>query len=443
MRNWLSRPTDFKNYDDLIKKTYGDIDKIALNKPLIDEPIITKRLCILFPNEASLRTQEILNSAKERLIATLGYSFAQIILPITLHKKLYNVTSYDEVKSIIKTIRIAIDKGSWDTHPHPIPIPVSNNFKIGYNKILMPFTHTPIPSSMIEVVKQELNVFERQMKDCMVFQYQTHPADLFVQKISKIAEEHFQCSLGIILSKYPRFPEGKGASSSEWDLVMMIKWCQMIQEYIQTISEPQRMTESFLLQIISQKAITIEEFLNQELSEALKLQAEAEKASEASLTEKKNAHSENTTDTKLIPWYRSDDSLRGLWQVLTDSGCIGPDISYNFLCSHFTFINKRLKTNNLTQPKQKIVWKCSLKNLIMMIENLSESGIINVKPFKKRIDSPTAGCISNLINEHFCYPGFKEISLSAIRKANQRRTLDSKIDTNFNITVLRHIRSIQ
>ncbi len=439
-------PTEYKNYDDLIEATYGNFDKIPIAKLLFDKTIISKRFCTLFPSTASRKIQKILVTMEERLSTTLGQSFLDTILPFTLHQELYNAKTPDEVRTVTDTIKLALDKGEWDQHPDPPQYKdttiTTDNFDRDYNRILMPFLNIPIPQTLIEKVKYELDRLESYKNNFTFSGEQTPPADLFAIKVSEIAKEYFTVFLNTILSTYPQFLDGGGAPSSAWRSVKKIKWYQKIQDYIQTIPENHYIVEPFLLQILSKQVISIEDFLNLKLDVALEYQTQAEQASEITPKVKAEAYPKHTSTMKLIPWRRGEDYLQDFWKMLIDSGYIGPEVSYHFLSLHFKFINEQLITQEAYFIK-KIVWNSSLTNLLMLIEKLNDYGIISVSPFKKRFGSSINAGISNLINEHFCTQKLSVITIDYIRQVRHRKKdPNSRVDTEFITTVLKNIRLI-
>jgi hypothetical protein len=442
MKRRISYPTDYDNYDDLLDATYGDFDKTELIIPSLDNPAILKRFYTLFPTIASREIQKILISEEDILISKLSKSFSEIILPFVLHKELYNFNTIEEVRNITNRIKRALDKGEWDKDPNPPPEDYSEDFKKGYKKVLLPFTHTPLPDSLIVDVKNELHELESFFSKNTFSGYKTHPADIFVLKVQQIGKDFFTYSLETILLEYPHFPEGKGADSSEWSSIKSIKWWQKIQNYIHSVSEINYTIEPFLLKTLSQKAITIEEFLNLDLGIALGLQNQAEEAYKIDSQEEPKLTQKDITTTKLIPWRRERDSLKSLWEVLTTHGYIGSEVTYPLLSSHFTSIGNESKTQK-GYSVNKIVWKTLLTNLLLLIRDLNKYGIINANPFKGKENSTTDAAIYNLIEEHFCRPNLEGFSIEAIRKSSQRITGNTQIDPKFLVDVHKHVQLIK
>jgi len=442
----VSYPTDFDNYDDLLDATYGDFDNISVDKPLFNKTIISKRFCSLFPKTASIEIQKISVATGDNLLEGLGQEFSNTILPFGLHQKLYNIKTPDEVKTITDTIKLALDKGEWNQHPNPPQYKDTtihnDKFDELYHKIMMPFINTPIPSLLIEKVELELDKMGEEMQVYINSQSQVHPADLFAIKLREIAKEYFTGLLNSILLTYPKFTNGSGASSSVWSPIKTIKWCHKIQNHIQSIPEINYIIEPFLLKILSQKAITIEDFLNLNLSDALELQGQAEEAYKINSHEEAKPTQKNITTMKLIPWRREINSLKNLWEVLVKHGYIGSEVTYSLLSSHFAFIGNQSKTQEGYSMK-KIVWKNSLTNLLLLIRDLNDNGIINANPFKGREDSSVNAAIHNLIEEHFCRPDLKNYRIDTIRKSSKRISGKTHLDSRFLADMHKHVQIIK
>jgi len=436
-------PTDYTNYEDVVKAAYGDIDAIERNTPLIRNTLISKRFCSLFPVHASSQLQQIVVSTEERLVKALSKCFSEMILPMELHQELYRTTSKEDLTRITNGINSALDKGYDDRHPYNQKFPVSKSFRKGYRKLLMPFTFEPIPSHLINAVKQALK--KREFEFLSPSPYQHSPVDLFVLDIQKSAEDYYQDRLNHMLSTYPVFPDGQEASLSIWGPVLAIKWYEIIQEYIRTVEESQYKREPLLLKVLSQKAISLEIFLALKIETALALQNEAEQAYMASLEAVKNdnAKAEDSKYTKLIPWRRGEENLHALWNILVENGCIEQGNYQKFIDGHFQIsTSKNVTTRSIIITK--IVWLTSLNNLLRLLEGLVNYNIINVLPFGKKTDTEIAGRINNLIQTHFANNDGSDFKLDAIRKAAQRmRNPKTKIDRSFNGIVLKEIRSIQ
>ena len=154
----------------------------------------------------------------------------------------------------------------------------TDNFDRDYNRILMPFLNIPIPQTLIEKVKYELDRLESYKNNFTFSGEQTPPADLFAIKVSEIAKEYFTVFLNTILSTYPQFLDGGGAPSSAWSSVKRLNGARryriIFKLFLKTI-----IVEPFLLQILSKQAISIEDFLNLKLDVALEYQTQAEQAS--------------------------------------------------------------------------------------------------------------------------------------------------------------------
>jgi len=442
MRDRPSYPIDFENYEELIKDAYGDFDAIDLETPLIKGTIISKRFCKLFPKEASIQVQKLMSAENDELIKVLGRNFADMIVPFELHQRLYKASTKEELSPISTTFFLTLERGYTNRVPNAPPeMTFTEEFLKDYQKLAMPFTHKPIPSSLIEKIKQAYCEFESQILDYTDSSYQTHPADILVYKLQKIAEEYYWDRLAEILTVYPTFSPGRGADSSEWKHVLTIKWCEVILGHIQTIEYIQYQKEPHLLQVISQKAISLKDFLDLDIEVALALQEDADQGNYLSLEENLKSKSENSKYTKLIPWVRGEENLKSLWKMLDDHGYIEHIEFIKFQNSHFLLLDK--PSERIQEVfTQKIIWKSSLKNLIMMIEKLNSSNIINAKPFNKKINTSKAGRIHNLIHSHFCRPDNKDITLMALRKTEQRFP-NFGVDYGFNSTVMKLIRSIQ
>ncbi len=435
-------PTDFNNYDDLIKEAYGSFEAIASDEILIKDTIISKRFCSLFPSTASCQIQKILNTTEESLVRVLGQNFARMLLPVGIHQKLYTALSKEEITLVTTGIKAALDLGYWDQDSSMVSISTTITNTLWCYKIWMPFTFAPVPPSIIKEVGLLLDELECQLEDFSGSQYKTHPADIFVFKVGEIAEKYFQGKLTSILSRYPVFSSEKGADFSEWGHVITIKWCDVILSHIKTISEYQFPKERYLIHLLSQKAISLEMFMTLDLETALVLQAESEQAFKENLKEKRTTEDTDSKYTNSIPWHRSGESLQTLLNLLSNHGYIEQGEFQSLLSSHFHLGDEHSRSNKKI-PTQKIIWKSSLPNLLAMIETLTRFNIISVDTFKRKAGTEAPGCINNLIHEHFCKLDNKIITLDAIRKAAARRSPDSKIDTQFNKNILQSIRSIQ
>ena len=228
LRHRPTYPTDFNAYDDLLKDAYGDFHEIALETPLIEGTIISKRLCKLFPKVASIKIQQLQVSAEDNLIKSLGQSFSEMIVPYELHNKLYKTATKEDLIPISTKFHVILNRGYTDRTPYAPRETFSKSFLEGYQKLAMPFTYRPIPPSLIEEIKQAFSELENQILGITGSPYQTHPADIFAYKLRKIAEEYYQDKLADMLTAYPTFSDGKGACMSEWSQVMTIKWCEII-----------------------------------------------------------------------------------------------------------------------------------------------------------------------------------------------------------------------
>ncbi len=441
MRHRPTYPTDFNTYDDLLKDAYGDFNEIAIETPLIEGTIISKRLCKLFPKVASIQIQQLQVSAEDNLIKTLGQSFSEMIVPYEFHKELYKIATKEEMIPFSAKFHLILNRGYTDITPYAPRETFSKSFLEGYQKLAMPFTYRPIHPSLIEEIKQAFSELENQILDFTGSSYQVHPADVFVYKLREIAEEYYRDKLADMLTVYPIFQDGKGACMSEWGQVMKIKWCEVIQGYIRTIEEPQYKRESELQNLLSEKAISLETFMTLDIETALALQDEAEQRYKQSLEEKQQTKTMAMKHAKLIPWMRGEENLQSLWKKLDDCEYIEHEEFQHFLSGHFQLVDK--PTGNIqTAVTQKIIWKSTTVNLIAMIQALHHNNIISVKPFNKKTNTEIVGRIRNLIHSHFCRPNNKEITLDAIRQASHRMTPDMGIDYGFNTTVLKCIRSM-
>lgn len=436
-------PTDFKTYEEAVKMVYGEIETVDINTPLIEGTLISKRYCSLFPRLASSQIQQLVAKAEESLGRACGENFKGMVLPLLVHQKLYRTTSKEELTKITDSIKSALDQGCWDQYPNTPPFKISESWLKGYRKLLMPFTFKPIPSNLIDAVNKALNEMEDQILRFTEDQYQNHPADLFALSIMKIVEQYSQDNLASMLSTYPNFPKGKGASGSEWGPVLAIKWYAILQDHIRNIDESQYMKEQYLQQVLQQKAISVETFMTLDIEKALELQEEAELLHQQSLEKKPQTKKADPRSAKLIPWLRGEENLQALWEVLTEHEYVENTGFQDFLNGHFQLVDKHSK-NNRTTLAPKIRWYSSLENLLRMIECLVEFNITSVVPFGKKADTQTAGKTYNLIENHFTNSEGIDFKLDAIRKAAQRKRGKKKgPPRTFNLTVLRTIRSMQ
>lgn len=435
-------PTDFKTYDDAVKMAYGEINTVDLNTPLIKGTFISKRLCSLFPRLASSQVQQLAAMAEDRLVRACGENFKGMVLPLPVHQKLYRTTSKEELTQITDSIRSALDRGCWDQYPNTPPFKISESWLKGYRKLLMPFTFKPIPSNLIDAVNKALNEMEDQILRFTEDQYQNHPADFFALNIMKIVEQYCQENLPCMVSAYPNFPDGKGASGSEWGPVLAIKWYAILQDHIRNIDETQYQKEQYLQQVLQQKAISVETFMTLDIEKALDLQNEAELLYRQSLEKKPQTKTLDSKYAKLVPWIRGEENFQALWKVLVELGYV-ENIGYQEIISNHFYLADKYSKNNRTTTSPKIRWYGSLENLIRMIESLAASNIISVAPFEKKSGTQTAGNINNLIESHFANSDGVDYKLDAIRKAAQRKKKpEAKIDKGFNGSVLKTIRSI-
>jgi len=436
-------PTDFKTYDDAVKMAYGEINTVDLNTPLIGGTLVSKRYCWLFPRLASSQVQQLAVSAEDNLVRICGSNFVSMIFPFPVQKKLYNASTKEEAIQVIESIRSALNQGFWDQDANGIPpSDWSESWRMGYHKVLMPFTYEPMPCNLIDAVKKALKEMESQILKLTDNQYDIDPSDLFTINIIRIAEQHYQESMTHMLSTYPEFPEGKGANMFEWELVLAIKWYILMQEYIRSIDEIQYLKEPCIQQVLQHKALSIDAFMTLDIEKALELQNEAELLYRQSLEKKPQTKTLDSKYAKLVPWIRGEENFQALWKVLVELGYV-ENIGYQEIISSHFYLADKYSKNNRTTTSPKIRWYGSLENLIRMIESLAASNIISVAPFGKKSGTQTAGNINNLIESHFANSDGVDYKLDAIRKAAQRKKKpEAKIDKGFNGSVLKTIRSI-
>jgi len=205
-------PTDFKTYDDAVKSAYGTIDAINLNTPLIEGTLISKRYCNLFPRLASSQVQQLAASAEDNLIKICGSNFTSMIFPLLVQTKLYNAATKEEVIHVIDRFRFALDQGSWGqyTTGNP-PAELSESWREGYCKMLMPFTFEPIPCNLVDAVKNVLNEMENQFLNPTDNQHGVHPAEFFIINIKEIAEQHYQENWAHMLSNLSEISRRQGS----------------------------------------------------------------------------------------------------------------------------------------------------------------------------------------------------------------------------------------
>ena len=90
-------PTEFQTYDAAIKKAYGNFALIDNNDKLVEGTLFTKRYFQLFPRLASSQVQELSVSTQDLLIKWLSQSFAEMVVTPELHKRLYKLSSNEEL----------------------------------------------------------------------------------------------------------------------------------------------------------------------------------------------------------------------------------------------------------------------------------------------------------------------------------------------------------
>lgn len=255
-------PTDFKTYDDAVKMAYGEINTVDLNTPLIGRTLISKRYCSLFPRLASCQIQQLAVSAEDNLVKICGSNFTSMIFPLLVQTTLCNTAAKEEAVHIIDSFRVALDQRSWGqyTTGNP-PADWSESWREGYCKMLMPFTFEPIPFNLIDAVKNALNEMENQFLNTTDNQHGVHPAEFFIIHIKKIIEQYYQENITRMLSTYPKCPEGKGANMLQWELILAIKWYELIQNHVRSIDETHYVNEPYLKQVLQQKAISIDTFM--------------------------------------------------------------------------------------------------------------------------------------------------------------------------------------
>ena len=443
MHNRDTYPTDHKDYDELLEFTYGNFNEIALETPLIDGTNISKRFCKLFPKVASSQIQQLRVSAEDKLMRVIGQNFANMIVTSDFHNELSRTETKEELTLISTKFHLMWDQGyDPDRIPSSHNVDFSQEFKKGYQKLVMPFTNKRIPYSLIEKTKQAFSEFKSRI---LVFSWAPHiihPVKTFEYRLQKIAEDYYQDKLTDILTVYPVFSDGVGACMSEWNQVITIKWCDVIQDYIRAIEDSQYQRESELLNVLSEKAVSLEMFMSLSIETALILQNEAEQQYQQRLENKQQTKSSAEQYPPLILWRRGEKNLQSLWKILAENGYIEHKEFHQFLCNHFQLVDK--VTDTVKVPLiQKIVWKSSTVNLLEMVEALERFNIISAHSFNRKTSTGRTGRIRNLIHSHFCRPNNKEISLAAIRQAAHRRIPEMKIDYGFNHTILKSIRSMQ
>jgi len=420
-------PTDFKTYDDAVKMAYGEINTVDLNTPLIGRTLISKRYCSLFPRLASCQIQQLAVSAEDNLVKICGSNFTSMIFPLLVQTTLCNTAA----------------KEGWGqyTTGNP-PADWSESWREGYCKMLMPFTFEPIPFNLIDAVKNALNEMENQFLNTTDNQHGVHPAEFFIIHIKKIIEQYYQENITRMLSTYPKCPEGKGANMLQWELILAIKWYELIQNHVRSIDETHYVNEPYLKQVLQQKAISIDTFMTLDIEKALELQNEAVLLHQQSLEKKPQTKKADPRSVKLIPWMRGEENLQALWEVLAAHQYVENIGHQDIFNSHF-YLAEKYSNNNRAAFAPKIRWYSSLNNLISMIDSLVASNIIRVTPFGERFDTQIAGKIYNLIVNHFTNSDGIDFKLDAIRKAGQRKKKpEAKIDKSFNGSVLKTIRSI-
>lgn len=436
-------PTEFQTYNAAIKEAYGDFELIPHYEKLVEGTLFSKRYFHLFPRLASSQIQQLSVSTQDILVNGLVQSFAEMIVAPELHKRLYKISSNEELEVISTSFHSVLDRGYTDEQLYSPDVNFSDEFLEGYRRLLMPLTFEPIPKHLVNEIKKAFREMGAHILETPDYYDQVHPADTFVQCIQKAAEEYYLNKGQYLLVKYPIIPTGKAIPYSIWIIILALKWYEVFQDYIRTIEESQYKRESELLQLLSEKGLSPEAFLALDTEVALVLQDEADQRYKKGLERKPLTKAEDSKYTKLIPWMRGEDNLLGLWKTLDDLEYIEHEEFQYFFRGHFYITNKS-SGEKRASFSQKIKWLSSLDNLLRMLESLVTNNIISVLPFGKRTDTEIAGRINNLIQIHFANNDGIDFKLDAIRKAAQRkRSPDAKIDRDFNGNVLKKIRSIQ
>ncbi len=436
-------PTEFQTYDAAIKEAYGDFELIDDNEKLVEGTLFTKRYFQLFPRLASSQIQELTVSTQDLLINGLAWSFAEMIVVPELHKRLYKISSNEQLEAISASFHSVLDRGYTDEQLYSPDMNFSDEFLEGYRRLLMPLTFEQLPEYLTNEIKQAFEEMKTKILITPDYYDQVPPADTFVQCIQKAAEEYYLDRGQYLLTKYPIFPTGKAIPYSVWIIILALKWYEVFQDYIRTIKESQYRKESELLLLLSEKGLSPKHFMGLNTETAIALQDESEQRYNKRLEERPQTKAEDSRYAKLIPWMRGEENLQALWKTLDELDYIEHEEFQYFFSGHF-YITNTSSGEKRASFSQKIKWFSSLDNLLRMLESLVTYNIISVLPFGKRTDTEIAGRIYNLIQIHFANNDGIDFKMDAIRKAAQRkRRPDAKIDRDFNGNVLKKIRSIQ
>lgn len=78
-RSYVPHPIEVTSFEEAIEKSYGDIGSLQLGDILINNTLISKRYCMLFPCKTLQEIQQLLNSGRENLLQVLGQNFTDQI----------------------------------------------------------------------------------------------------------------------------------------------------------------------------------------------------------------------------------------------------------------------------------------------------------------------------------------------------------------------------
>lgn len=239
MQNNPVYPTEFQTYDTTIKKAYGDFALIDNNDKLVEGTLFTKRYFQLFPRLASSQVQELSVSTQDLLIKWLSQSFAEMVVTPELHKRLYKLSSNEELDIISTYLHSILHCGLTDEQPNYPGVNFSKDFLEGYRKLLMPLTFEPLPEYLANEIKQAFEEMKTKILTTPDYYDQVPPADTFVQSIQKTAEEYYLDKGQYLLAEYPIIPTDKTIPYSVWTIILALKWYEVFQDYIRTIEESQ------------------------------------------------------------------------------------------------------------------------------------------------------------------------------------------------------------
>ncbi|MBK5247356.1 MAG: hypothetical protein JJE49_08845 [Peptostreptococcaceae bacterium] len=180
--NYVPCPTEVVSFEEAVERSYGDIGALSLGEILINDTLISKRYCMLFPCLASKKIQKLVLNREEKLWQVLGQNFAEQIIDICLHQRLYQKLTDQELEEIRAQFQESLHTGISIGATTNQSSYLSPSFTKAHSKLSMPLTFEPIPKTFANEI---LIAFDEMISKCKRldnWDYQTPPVDLFLLK---------------------------------------------------------------------------------------------------------------------------------------------------------------------------------------------------------------------------------------------------------------------